>query len=94
MTAQCCTGGWRSRRLARRLSGFVAALLPGAALALLPKCPLCLVAWVALVTGVGFPIAAAARVRGLILVFWVAAVAVTAAIHHFAKNLSTSKTGI
>ena len=45
MTAQCCTGGGPSRRLARRLSGAAASILPGAVLMLLPKCPLCLAAW-------------------------------------------------
>jgi hypothetical protein len=48
-------------------------------LVLLPKCPLCLAAWLTVVTGVGFPAAAAARVRGLIVILWVAAVALAVA---------------
>ena len=79
MTGQCCTGEAPSRRLARRLSKVSASVLPGAVLVLLPKCPLCLAAWLTVVTGVGFPAAAAARVRGLIVIFWVAAVALAVA---------------
>jgi hypothetical protein len=75
MIAQCCTGGGPSRRLARRLSGVAASILPGALLMLLPKCPLCLAASLALVAGIGVSAAAAAWVRGLIVVFWVAGVA-------------------
>jgi hypothetical protein len=79
LTGHCCAGEGRSRRLARQLSAAAATLLPGAVLLLLPKCPLCLAAWLALVTGAGVSAAAAARVRGLILVFWVLAVALAAA---------------
>ena len=79
MTAQCCKGEGPSRRLARRLSGAAASILPGAALLFLPKCPLCLAAWLTVVTGIGISAAAAAWVRGLIVVFSVAAVVLAAA---------------
>ena len=79
MTGRCCTGEGRSRRLARRLSGAAACMLPGAVLVLLPKCPLCLAAWLMVVTGAGVPAAWAAGMRGVIVVFWVAAMAVAAA---------------
>ncbi len=79
MTGQCCTGEGPSRRLARRRTGAAASMLPGAVLALLPKCPLCLAAWLTVATGVGVSAPAAARVRGLIVVFWVAAMALAAA---------------
>ena len=71
MTGQCCTGEGRRRRFARRLAAAAASILPGAALVMLPKCPLCIAAWVTVVTGVGIPVAAASHVRGLIAVSWV-----------------------
>ena len=74
MIAQCCAGGGPSRRLARRIYGAAASILPGAVLVLLPKCPLCLAAWLTVATGIAVPAAAAAPVRGLIVVFWIAAV--------------------
>jgi hypothetical protein len=76
VTAQCCTGGRRPRRLGRRLSGAPVSILPGAALMLLPKCPMCIAAWLALVTGIGVSAAAAMWVRGLIVVIWVVGAAV------------------
>ena len=57
----------------------VASILPGIMLVFLPKCPLCLAAWLTVATGVGFSTAGAAWVRGMLLLFWVAAVALTAA---------------
>src|SRR5690242_21077767 len=79
MIAQCCAGGGPSRRLARRLYGAAAAILPGAVLVLLPKCPLCLAAWLTVATGVGFSAAGAAWVRAMLVMFWIAAVALAAA---------------
>jgi hypothetical protein len=71
MTGQCCTGERPSRPLARRISGVAASILPGAVL-LLPKCPLCLAAWLTVATGAGISAAAVARVRGLIVITWLA----------------------
>ena len=79
MSGQCCVGGTASCRLARRLSMAAASILPGAVLVLLPKCPLCLAAWLTVATGVGFSAAGAVWVRGMLVVFCVAAVALAAA---------------
>jgi hypothetical protein len=76
MTGQCCTGEGPSRPLARRCAGAAASMLPGAMLVLLPKCPLCLAAWLTVVAGVGVSAAAAAHVRELIVVSWIAALAI------------------
>jgi hypothetical protein len=76
MARRCCTGGGTPRRLARRLSAAAATLLPGAVLVLLPKCPLCLAAWLTVLTGVGVSAATAAHLRGISMVFCIAAVAI------------------
>jgi len=78
MIAQCCAGGGPSRRLARRFYGAAASILPGAVLVLLPKCPLCLAAWLTVATGIAVPAALVAPVRGLVVVFWATAVALGA----------------
>jgi ABC-type uncharacterized transport system permease subunit len=78
MTRQCCTGEGLSRRLARRLRAAAVSVLPGAILLVLPKCPLCLAVWLTVMTGIGVS-TAAARVRGVVVVFWVAVLAIAAA---------------
>jgi hypothetical protein len=72
MNGQCCTGGARPRRFARRLSRAMASALPGTVLALLPKCPLCLAAWLAAATGIGISAAAAKCAEELIVICCVA----------------------
>jgi hypothetical protein len=78
MTGQCCAGKGSSRRLARRFSAAADSVLPAAVLVALPKCPLCLAAWLTVVTGVGVSASAVVRLRALTLVFWVAALAIAA----------------
>src|SRR5450432_2222590 len=77
-TGQCCVGGSASRRFARWLSRAAASILPGAVLVLLPKCPLCLAAWLTVVTGAGFSADGAAWVHGIVVMFSVVAVALVA----------------
>jgi hypothetical protein len=79
VTAQCCLRGGPSRRLARRFSGTTASVSSVAVLLFLPKCPLCLAAWFTVITGVAISATAAEWVRGLIVVFTVAAVVLAAA---------------
>ena len=78
ISGNCCMGGAHRRRLARRLSGTLASVLPGAALTLLPKCPLCVAAWLG-AAGVGLSASTAMRVRGGILVFSAVALCCVAA---------------
>ncbi len=67
MADACCA---RGRAPARPVSRAVASLLPGAMLMLLPKCPLCLAAWLAAATGIAIPAADLAPVRVAIIALW------------------------
>ena len=64
---QCCHGEPKSR-LARRFWGITGGLFPGIILAILPKCPLCLAAWIAAGTGVGLSAAAASNLRTVAII--------------------------
>lgn len=74
MSARCCCGVDArdpigvSARAVRRCRDVVGWILPAAGLALLPKCPVCIAAYVALGTGVGISIPAAAHLRTLLAV--------------------------
>jgi hypothetical protein len=55
--------GKESRGLFRRASDLMGWLVPAALLALMPKCPLCIAAYIALGTGIGISVATAAYLR-------------------------------
>jgi hypothetical protein len=76
MTGECCAAGRAPHPLARRLSKATTSVLPGALLMLLPKCPLCLAAWVTVATGVSFSAAGAAWLRASVVLLWVGALGV------------------
>ena len=65
---------------ARRCCGTAAGTVaPAAVLILLPKCPACIAAWLAVAAGVGVSVSTAAALRGLIVAACVACLAWVAA---------------
>ena len=78
MNTPCCQGPTRSCDNARQpasrshrgreIAGWI---IPSVTLALLPKCPACIVAYLALLTGIGISVSAATCVRMTLLVLCV-----------------------
>jgi hypothetical protein len=52
----------------RRAVDVIGWILPTAILAVIPKCPVCLAAYVALCTGIGISVAAAANLRAVLII--------------------------
>lgn len=77
----CC------KKPAGRAGGIAGWLIPGATLALLPKCPMCVAAYVALL-GISLPVAAASHLRTALLALCVIALCYMAIKHlrRFAKQ--------
>ena len=67
----CCAvpreAGPPSRRLGRPTTEAASCFLSGILWALLPKCPACLAAWIAVGTGIGLSTLAASRIRMVLL---------------------------
>jgi hypothetical protein len=71
---ECChvdgarTGGGGPRLRSAKTAGWV---LPSVVMVLMPKCPACVVAYIAIATGAGISVSAAAHLRLLVLVLCV-----------------------
>src|ERR1700722_5554482 len=62
--------GTTIKKTTKTKQSFAAALVPGGAFLLLPKCPACLAGYIALGTGIGVSVATAAYLReGLVMLF-------------------------
>ena len=57
------------RRITHRIGEIAGWIIPSALLALLPKCPLCLAAYLAAGTGIGLSFPAATHLRAALLLF-------------------------
>jgi hypothetical protein len=78
-TPPCCGAGAGRRSVAGRGLEAVGWAVPSVVLALLPKCPLCLAAYVTLGTGVGLSVTAAGYLRLFLIVACVGAITFLAA---------------
>jgi uncharacterized membrane protein len=70
----CCgaAGGRKTSARLRKTREVAAWLVPSVALALMPKCPVCLAAYVAIWTGIGLSLTTAAYLRWSLLIICVA----------------------
>lgn len=72
------SGEPEKRRLARRMRGTAGWALSGAGLVLVPKCPMCLAAWLAIGGGFGVSLTTAAYLRtGVVWLCWSVLLALT-----------------
>jgi hypothetical protein len=89
-TDRCCENP-RPRTFARRCVDVLGWIIPGAVLAILPKCPMCLAAYIALWTGIGLSFSAATHLRVSLLMLSVGLILFMAArntrhlIHKFGR---------
>jgi hypothetical protein len=92
----CCAQPSAGRGPLTRIALFIGSalrwLIPSTILALLPKCPACVAAYIALWTGIGLSVSTASTVRLALIILCVASLVYLAAgsmRHWFASRLST-----
>jgi hypothetical protein len=82
---RCCKAETPPARRGLKIAGTV---IPAAVLVLLPKCPACIVAYIAMGTGIGVAVSTAAYLRTTLLVLCVACLAYIGARHVFRRIAS------
>jgi hypothetical protein len=83
---RCCGAETPPARRGLRIAGTV---IPAAVLVLLPKCPACIAAYLAIGTGIGVTISTAAHLRTLLLAVCVTCLVYVGARHVF-RRIATS----
>jgi hypothetical protein len=68
LAAQTTHDGTRRPTFLRRCLDIAEWVIPGAILALLPKCPICVAAYIALITGVGLSMSTLIYLRSLLII--------------------------
>jgi len=67
MQGNCCEASPSSTRFLRA-TNIASLAFPGTVMALLPKCPLCIAAYVAMFTGIGLSVSTAAGIRLILII--------------------------